>query len=140
MRKWLLVALVLLAGAVLIGWVSFSRSWFVSFTRDMDAQIWEGMTEADVVAILRRPAGNYCGRDVLERWPGPGIHHVWDNPEGLRNPDGTIVKAWVSVEGGIFVRFDAEGRVVSHGFEQIPVPRPPSLAHKVRGWLRRLWP
>jgi hypothetical protein len=111
------------------------------FTPDMPGRIRPGMTEAEVVAILGRPAGNYASPAVCFADACPDYKSdVWSSPAGRHRPDGTTEKAWISDEGGVAVEFDAEGRVAYCYFEAMWVPRPPSVTDRVRAWLRRLWP
>jgi hypothetical protein len=145
MRKGLLLLLgAVLAGAVIAGVILEATpppASSVYFTRAMTARIHKGMTEADVVAILGRPAGSYANPRVCFVDPCPDWKSdVWSSPEGRQRDDGTTEKAWVSDEGGVAVEFDAQGRVVHCYFEAMFVRRQRAPADQIRDLLRRFWP
>jgi hypothetical protein len=83
----------------------------VRFSKEMAGHIHKGMTEAEVIAVLRRPAGDHRTREVYLAAPDDYRSEVWVGPEGLRRADGTTEKAWISNVGGVVVEFDLEGRV-----------------------------
>lgn len=110
------------------------------FTQEQADHIPPGMTEADVVAFMGRPAGNYaspgvCFADACTDYKSD----VWASPGGRHRPDGTTEKAWLSDQGGVAVVFSAEGRVVYAYFEEMWAPEPPSFYGQVLDWFRSLW-
>jgi outer membrane protein assembly factor BamE (lipoprotein component of BamABCDE complex) len=72
-RVWFLIVLVLLAGAALACSVLLWWPRPVEFTKDLDGRIRPGMTEADVVAVLGRPAGNYARGVPSPAGAAPGV-------------------------------------------------------------------
>jgi hypothetical protein len=109
-KKRLLVALALLTAVGLTAFVVHHLQ-PLHFTPAMADCIHPGMTEAEVVEILRKEAGDYQTRENYLPVPDDYRSNVWLTPEGLRHPDGTYEKAWVSDEGGVAVEFDSDGRV-----------------------------
>jgi hypothetical protein len=51
-----------------------------------------------------------------------------------------VAETWLGDEGCIYVAFDERGRVQGRNFSPALHNYPPSLAERVRAWLRRLWP
>jgi hypothetical protein len=109
-RKHLLIG----AGLGLAGFVLAYSAWLychqpARFTEDMAARIRPGMTEAEEVAILGKPPGDYSS---------PGTLYFADTmgymvePEGWPLPGGNIHKGWISDAGAICVEFDPDRRVV----------------------------
>lgn len=142
-RKRLLILPGLLAAALFIG-AGLQLFWDSSppprFTAALADRIHQGMTEAEVVAVLGMPAGDYHTTEIYLRAPDDYRSKVWIKPEGLRGPDGITEKAWISNEGGVTVEFDSEGRVCRSYWEGYWTPKPQSWFDSIRRWLRGLWP
>ena len=82
-----------------------------------------GMTEAEVEAVLGRPAGDYAMVASI----------YYDNFHGASHPQSEA-RQWNSEEGSITVYFDA-GRIVHTEYHDVWVLEEPFLS-KVRRWLR----
>jgi hypothetical protein len=138
-RRWLLVwagfelAVVVLAGGALeLFWPRPPR-----FTEELADRIHAGMTEAEVVAILGRRAGNYASPYTV----GVSSRSSAYLAEGVYDPDGSCTKAWFSDAGIIRVHFGPDRRVLSRRWEAACTPRSGMpLAERIRDWVRRLWP
>jgi hypothetical protein len=137
MRKRLLVlALLLLAAAVAVPLAvqqdALHQKWARGHLIDWKHcdRIQKGMTRVEVEAILGGPPGDYRTQMV--------VYHDWSGWL-LEEPDPR--NSWIADSGYINVRFDsATDRVPDTWFEG-PVPLgEPSLAERVRAWLRRVWP
>jgi hypothetical protein len=144
MRKRLLaLVVVVLAGSALVACLSlYRRPPSARFTREMARQIHRGMTEAEVVTVLGWPAGNHAspGTGYIPETDGIawGADTVWPNPQGLPLVSGETLKGWISDEGIVCVKFDANGRATQ--WDWFPVLRPPSPAEQVWDGLRSLLP
>jgi hypothetical protein len=92
-------------------------------------RIQKGMRQDEVEAILGGPPGDFTTQPVAFGVPClTGLPRLrWEH--------------WVGNRAMILVRFDEQDRVqlVWLSDDPIPVP-PPSLAERVRAWLRGLWP
>jgi len=112
------VALMLLG---VVGWVL----WYPppGITLENAERIHQGMTLAEVEALLGGPAGDY-------RTPGATkfafAYHF------LSDPDGEVME-WNGDEGTAMVSFDADSRVFNHMYLKAPSE---SLLAKLRRWLR----
>lgn len=115
-KNRLLLALALLIGVSLTVFVVLCLQ-PVRFTEEMANRIRRGMTEAEVVAILGRPAGDYQTRQNYLPAPNDYRSDVWTHPEEFRRPDGIIERAWISDVGAVAVEFDSKGRVSRSYFE-----------------------
>jgi hypothetical protein len=133
----MLLVLALVTAALLMFGIHVRRFQPVRFTPDMLARIDKGMTEAEVVAILGKPAGDYADPATCFLVSCPDWRSkVWAHPQGWPRKDGLIEKAWISDELGISVVFNTEGRVVDRGGEEMFVPPSPSFFDIIRQWLR----
>jgi hypothetical protein len=102
------LAVVTPMGLALLALICFQP---VRFTKEMADRIHTGMTEAEVIAVLGRPAGDYHNTAIYLNAPDDYRSDVWVSPGGVRRADGTTEKAWISNAGGVAVEFDLEGRV-----------------------------
>jgi hypothetical protein len=137
--------LLLVAALALLG-IALGRCAFlcyprppVRFTMESLTGIHDCKTEADIVALLGMPAGDYGDRYVAEalaEYKDP----VFSHPKGWRRPDGTIAKAWISDQISIVVAFNDESKV-RYLYIAWSIPeRPPTLAQRARDRLRPWWP
>jgi hypothetical protein len=138
-KKWLLIPLGLTAGATLICAILLGQSEPVRFSPYMVEQIKKGMTEAEVLAITKKPPGDYacpetCFADVCPDWKSD----VWSHPEGRPRSDGTTEKAWICDGGGVAVVFNPDGRVARAYWEPMFVPAPRSPFDALLRVLRQL--
>ncbi len=89
-------------------------------------RIKEGMSRAEVEAILGGPPGDFATKRM---------HYA------VVYIDGTpLDKRWYGNEGVIEVQFDYGGKVGRALFEPGRELPPRFLPERVRAWLRRLWP
>ena len=122
MRKdrliWLAAAALLGLGvcAILVT-VQFPRS---GITRENFDRILDGMTEAEVEAILGGPSGRYTDRPMVVVMEGTMFRRWWIGNEGI-----------VTIE----LTFDEPQRVAHKRFDPIP---PETLAERCRRWCRWL--
>jgi hypothetical protein len=129
----LVLAVVVLAGGVLV----LFRPPSPRFTKELADRIQPGMTEAEVVAILGKRAGDYADPNTR----GVSSRSSAYRAEGVYDPDGSCTKAWGSDAGIIRVHFGPDRRVLSLWWEDVYPPRSEmSLADQIRDWFRRLWP
>jgi hypothetical protein len=129
----LVLAVVALAGVAL----ELVRPHPPRFTEGLADRIHAGMTEAEVVAILGRRAGDYASPYTV----GVSSRSSAYLAEGVYEPDGSCTKAWFSDAGIIRVHFGPDRRVLSRWWEAAYTPPSGvSLAEQIRGWLRHLWP
>jgi hypothetical protein len=136
--------LLILAGIVLAAAVSVPAALEVHAYRQKLARgrlidqdhcdrIAEGMTQAQVEDILGGPPGDFCTESVL--WFEPA-YSMASAMEG----QGVRFECWSGNEGQIVVAFDGQGVVRRRDFDLgLRFPQP-SVAERVRAWLRRLWP
>jgi hypothetical protein len=136
-QKYRLLGLVvLIAGIASACWAltrPFSRP---HFTKEQSDQIHVGMTEAEVVGVLDRPAGNYTsGPDVVYLEFTPAF---WDCPEGKTEYDGSVMKGWMSDSGCVGVLFNSDGKVVFCYWVEVWIKEPESPLDHALWALRRL--
>jgi hypothetical protein len=101
----------------------------------MADRIHPGMTEAEVVTVLGRPAGNYAGPGIT--YIGSGPWPFWTNPEGYE-VNGITVKAWISDAGLVGVMFNQDGLVTSRWWGPVGVRElrsPLDCAYRAIRWL-----
>jgi hypothetical protein len=137
-NKRLLIALVLLA-ALGVAWLVLRFLLPIRFTVEMADSIRPGMTEAEVVAILGRPAGDYTTRECyLGKWSKDYDEGVWaDQEDGDWSPERMFVRDWLSDEGGVTVLFAGDGRACALWWLDIGNPNePPSLTGRIQRWLQ----
>jgi hypothetical protein len=111
------------------------------FTQQMAEEIQEGMTEAEVVAVLGKPPGWDASPDT--GYIGSGPMGYWLFPEGWQLPDGDIAKGWISDAGAVCVQFGKDGRVVwSHWMEVFhpDVDSREGLLRRMMRWMERALP
>jgi hypothetical protein len=96
--------------------------------RDHYGRIHEGMSRAEVEAVLGGPQGYYSADPVFSCVHGP--------PPTLGTGDRW--ETWIGDDGEINVVFDDKDEVRWRDFA--PPTRPSSLDGWVRDWLRRVWP
>jgi outer membrane protein assembly factor BamE (lipoprotein component of BamABCDE complex) len=89
-------------------------------------RIKEGMSRAEVEALLGGPPGDYHTENIFYCSFGVTL-------------DGQFER-WSGNEGAILIRFDKQDRVQRHVFMGAMSLPPPPLAERVRAWLRRVWP
>jgi hypothetical protein len=134
--------LLLLGGAVLaavLAWGAWEllRPHPPRFTMDLTFRIRPGMTEAEVVAILGKPAGNYASPGALG---GVGCweDRYWDDKRTAEV--GSYTKGWISDAGAIWVRFGPDGRVYTKSWNRVGFPRGPETPWgRIYRWARRLF-
>jgi hypothetical protein len=87
-------------------------------TRAAFEKIEEGMTLAEVEAIMGGPAGSYLAWDCELHLDGtPEIDgEMWDRYLRLKEPRHDREEEWWGDEGRVFVFFDKGGRVVMKDF------------------------
>jgi hypothetical protein len=109
--------LVLVGVAAVVGVTAFAGWRLLSyppcFNRADYERIREGMTEAEVEAVLGVPPGNYCS-DYYGRYT------IWDQVEA-HYTDTTICdgRKWFSDTGFVVVYFRAPGAVVAKSFSEV---------------------
>ncbi len=112
-----------------------------SFPKEKAALLRDGMTEAEVVAVLGCPAGDYTG--------GAGRSIRSDDPSGLWLNRGTgfldvtdnsVYKGWISDGGAVGVVFDPDGRVKYHWWELVDVNGMRPFLDYVRAVVKRFLP
>jgi outer membrane protein assembly factor BamE (lipoprotein component of BamABCDE complex) len=124
-RHWLLL---LLAVCLLAASVRLFRGKprpAVRFTEADCARIKDGMTEAQVTALLGMPPGDYSTRNAAK------------TASPLSRPGGdeeSFTKEWISDEGFIAVEFDNDGKVKGAVFGTA-APAELSWWDRVQGWL-----
>jgi hypothetical protein len=130
----------LLLGLALLGDPGFLKCSLVmhrvnpQFTKGMAKQLHEGMTKAEVVAVLGKPPGNYAGSNTSYLGSGPKL--VWLHPEGWRYADGTTGYMWISDAGAVGTSFSPDGKLERAWGESVLVAEPdPPLA----GLRRAVW-
>jgi hypothetical protein len=138
MRKRLLILTgVVLAVAVIAGGaLELLRPSPPRFTEDLAARIHPGMTEAEVVAVLGRPPGNYASPHTTDFGNTMGY---WLEPEGWLLPSGNVHKGWISDAGAVCVEFGQDGLVVRSFWGPVWVWRPESPLESVGRMLRGLF-
>jgi hypothetical protein len=99
----------------------------------------EGMSEAQVEAILGAPPYAYS-RKMREPywWHEPRFEEPAPEPR-VSVRDNERVVCWFGKGSSIQITFDAKADRVLHARFEESAP-PPSVAERVRDWLRRLWP
>jgi hypothetical protein len=113
----------------------------VRFTEEMANSIQPGMSEADVVSILGRQAGDYSTTsDGYLLVPNDYRSNVWFTPEKMLCLDGNgkFEKAWISDEGGVEVMFNAHGRVLWAAWEGYWRPEAPPIPVRIQRWVQRV--
>jgi outer membrane protein assembly factor BamE (lipoprotein component of BamABCDE complex) len=139
--KRVLVVFTLLA-ALAVTWLVVRLLLPIRFTEEMADRIRPGMTEAEVVAILGRPAGDYTTGECYHRgpWWKDYTEGDWGNQEGRDwSPEGMFTKEWLSDEGGVQVLFGGDGRAVALWWLDLGNPNePPSLTARLQRWLQSL--
>jgi hypothetical protein len=106
------------------------------FSEQLAEKIREGMTEAEVVAVLGRPPGWYASPDTS--YIGSGPMGYWVCPEGWHLPDGDVHKGWISDAGAVCVRFGKDGKVVGSHWAPVYAPGAESTEAFPRRMMRRL--
>jgi outer membrane protein assembly factor BamE (lipoprotein component of BamABCDE complex) len=92
-----------------------------------------GMSRAEVEATLGGPPGDFRTKNVIYL-----EHHEPDSDWGRRGE--WRVESWGGDGGKINVVFDEQGQVRQRSFGEPVSSSPPSLAERLRAWLRRVWP
>jgi hypothetical protein len=115
------VALVLLGVGALVLWPR------TSITRENAEKIEEGMTLAEVEALLGGPARNESGL------PDNFINDAFVNVDACGTPP-FAERRWASPGYVVIVSFDGSGRVTRHSHADFDVDRSP--LDKLRRWLR----
>ncbi len=138
-NRSLVVLLVALGGilAGLGGW-ALTRCSRAPFTEDIAGHIHPGMTEAEVVAILGCPPGNYSGGRAC--CVANSVRPFWINPQGGTSwlGDG-VEKGWIGGEGAIGVEFGRDGKVACCWYEDVFVAGPPPFLEQLRAAVQRLF-
>jgi hypothetical protein len=112
----LLVALVLLGVGVYALWPR------AGITRTNASAICDGMTRAEVAAIMGGPPGDYHT---------PGRECSYDY--SFLHPGNSTSEEWIGDEGLVLVAFDAEGRAVANLF--VEVHQEETVFDKFRRWI-----
>jgi hypothetical protein len=112
-RRVLFFALTIAALLLGVGWLLWSRT---AITRDNAAKIREGMTVAEVEAVLGGPARQETSRKLeLEPLPGEQDTHTrraeWDSRYSFCKADDVQPLYWCSDEVIIVILVDSENRV-----------------------------
>jgi hypothetical protein len=103
-RHWLYLLLAAIMAVVAAGGWVYWLEVRPGITRQNAARIQDGMTIAEVEALLGGPAGDY-------QTPGrPHTTYMYH----YAHPVGSVEKKWIGDEGLAIVAFDSEGRVVVH--------------------------
>jgi outer membrane protein assembly factor BamE (lipoprotein component of BamABCDE complex) len=109
-RKLLVaVAVAITAAGVYTGYCLFWPRHRIN--RDSFAQIREGMTHAEVQAILGVPPGDYFSEDVHRLFENSRNDYVFVQPTG----DGGWCAVWWSDAACVAVRFQPDGTVAEKG-------------------------
>jgi hypothetical protein len=137
MRKRLLIlASFALAAAVTVPAALLHHAYRQKLARSrlIDAEhcgrIKEGMSQAEVEAILGGPPGDFRTKPV-EYWHTCPLPHDFEC-------DGGRWEWWTGDDGQIELLFDRHDQARFSWFAT--GSDPPSLAERVRAWLRRVWP
>jgi outer membrane protein assembly factor BamE (lipoprotein component of BamABCDE complex) len=93
-------------------------------------RIKEGMSGAEVEAILGGPPGDYHTENIFYHSFGVTSKGQRDTPIGY--------EWWCGNKGAIVIRFDEQGKVQRHLFMDTATSE--KRHDWVRDWLRRLWP
>ena len=137
--RWLLLATV--SSLVAAGtWQMYSRPHPV-ITRGMCEQIREGMTEADVAALIGSPAGNYATRPTFY-WQHDLIGQASEDAAKKRDEadrSATYWRTWSDNAGSIAVFFNQKnGQAKRWYFASMASQPPSSLERQVRIFFKRL--
>jgi hypothetical protein len=131
-QKYRLLGLLVLVAGIALACLAITHLFsHPRFTKEKFDQIHVGMTEAEVVAELGKPAGNYTGCPVVIKI---------DYPMGFKGhmrimtDDASVSKEWMSDVGWVGVCFSSDGKVVSCYWEEISIKEPPSLLEYAR-WM-----
>jgi hypothetical protein len=91
-----------------------------------------GMSQAEVEAVLGGPPGDFRTERVF----------YTDYFEVGFSPQDVVARreSWYGNDGQISLGFDEQGRVLRRGFADPIRSPPPTLAERLRPWLRRVWP
>ncbi len=118
-RRWFILGLaVLVAVVMVIGALPRPERPLVS--REQFQKIEDGMTRAEVEAIIGGPPGDYT--------PGPHLGFTGSFPYATCD-------SWAGNGGMIWVRFDDTGHAHWRQFEEITPLDEPSVIDRVRAWL-----
>jgi hypothetical protein len=109
-RTRLLIALVLLAASAVPAWVLARLGMHPHFTESMAARVHEGMTEAEVVAVIGMPPGDYASRDDLV-FEDLRAGACLLRPRGSYSLGRKFVD-WIDDDGCVVANFDPAGREV----------------------------
>jgi hypothetical protein len=141
MRKRMLGLVLLAAFTALmtfVGWRTFASPG-CRINQDNFDQIREGMSQADVEAILGVPPGYHGTRRAVVS-PRRELHPAIFTQGGITvtlDAGEVTTKGWVGDDGAILLTFDAAGRVIHKSIPEVdyPDPDPPGLIERLRSWL-----
>ena len=145
-RIWLrlgLVGLLGLAAFIAYLWLTMPSH---RIDRASFEQIAEGMTQAEVEAILRAPPGKHCASTAqveMKRHDGSSggifVNEIWDIVEEHQRElqaDQRRAAVWAGDRGMIIVTFDAADRVVEKHFHDMYNE---GLVTRARNWLAAIF-
>jgi hypothetical protein len=133
-RRWLLAlaGLLLLAAGVVTVWPQPER-----ITRENFERIREGMTRAEVEAILG-PPGDYASGPTMLQPDGPTRAHVFDEDDSLPHLPPDRFGVWERDSAGIYVDYTRSGTVGVVTFSPL-MRRPQSILESLRWRAERQW-
>jgi len=117
---WLFISLA--AGIGLSIYLYFLYEGSPAVSLEAEERIQFGMTEEEVMSILKAPPGDYRTRTVLygglQRSPEFLKEHDFHGPIKVDDQEPLRMEAWITNRGKMRVWFDQNGRVAGKGFNE----------------------